>query len=184
VKTGSFRKPAPQAPRRQITSPRVAVVVAAGLLWAALGSSGAIADDRRNPFNDPMLQLTNGMPECPVPEVPIYTGQEFLALAHERSQRGVSCWLAGRCRLSNAYLYDAEIIPRVKIAVHDTARHEKTSVWALGQRRRVWLRGCVQSLAQSKDIEAIVRHLDDVEDVQNEMMIGVHGKPPYRVHAP
>jgi osmotically-inducible protein OsmY len=86
--------------------------------------------------------------------------------------------------LSNAYLYDAEIIPRVKIAVHDTARHENTSVWALGQRRRVWLRGCVQSLAQSKDIEAIVRHLDDVEDVQNEMMIGVHGKPPYRVHAP
>ena len=42
----------------------------------------------------------------------------------------------------------------------------------------------MQNARQSKEIEAIVRHLDDVEDVQNEMMVGVHGKPAYVVRKP
>jgi hypothetical protein len=146
----------------------------------------AIAQEQllRNPFHDPFLQITNGLPGCPVPEEPVYTPDEFRQLEHERSQRGVSCWLAGRCRLPNGYLYDAEIIPRVKRAMDARSGYENTSVWALGQRRRVWLRGCVSSAAQGAEIEAIVRHLDDVEDVQNEMMVGTQGTPPYTVRAP
>ena len=128
-----------------------------------------------------MLQVTRGLPDCPPPEVPLYTVKEFRELAHERSQRGVSCWLAGRCRLPNGYLYDAEIIPRVEIAVNERGRYGDTSVWALGQRRRVWLRGCVQTAEQAAEIEAIVRHIDDVEDVQNELMIGTQGTPRYLV---
>jgi hypothetical protein len=145
----------------------------------------AIAQEQllRNPFHDPFLQITNGLPGCPVPEEPVYTPDEFRQLEHERSQRGVSCWLAGRCRLPNGYLYDAEIIPRVKRAMDARSGYEHTSVWALGQRRRVWLRGCVSSAAQGAEIEAIVRHLDDVEDVQNEMMVGTQGTPPYKVRA-
>lgn len=137
----------------------------------------------RNPFHDPFLQITNGLPRCPVPEEPVYTQDEFRQLEHERSQRGVSCWLAGRCRLPNGYLYDAEIIPRVKRAIDARGGYENTAVWALGQRRRVWLRGCVQSAEQGAEIEAIVRHLDDVEDVQNELMVGTRGKPPYAVRS-
>jgi hypothetical protein len=139
------------------------------------------ADDDvlKNPFHDPMLQVTRGMPDCPEPEQPLYTEKQYRELAHERSQRGVSCWLAGRCRLPNGYLYDAEIIPRVEIAVNERGRYADTSVWALGQRRRVWLRGCVQSAEQAKEIEAIVRQIDDVEDVQNELMVGSKEAPPY-----
>ena len=137
-----------------------------------------------NPFNDPMLQITKGMPGCPVPQVPTYTDDEYRKLAHERSQRGVSCWLAGRCRLPNGYLYDPEIIPRVKIAVDARNGFEDTSVWALGQRRRVWLRGCVNNEKQAQAIVEIVRHLDDVEGVQDEMMVGTQGKPPYPVRKP
>jgi hypothetical protein len=146
----------------------------------------ALAQDQplRNPFNDPFLQITSGLPGCPVPEEPLYTQQEFRQLEHERSQRGVSCWLAGRCRLPNGYLYDAEIIPRVKRAIEARGGYENTAVWALGQRRRVWLRGCVSSAAQGAEIEAIVRHLDDVEDVQNELMVGTRGTPPYNVRLP
>jgi hypothetical protein len=145
---------------------------------------GADNDVLRNPFHDPVLQVTHGMPACPVPEEPLYTEEEYRNLAHERSQRGVSCWLAGRCRLPNGYLYDAEIIPRVAIAVNETTRFADTSVWALGQRRRVWLRGCVRTVEQSTAIEAIVRHLDDVEDVQNELMVGDTGIPKYVVRKP
>ena len=146
---------------------------------------GAAGDDvLRNPFDDPFLQITSGMPGCPVPEVPLYTAEEFRHLDHERSQRGVSCWLAGRCRLNNAYLYDAEIIPRVKTAVLARSEYSETSVWALGQRRRVSLKGCVQSAEQAKELEAIVRHIDDVEDVENELMIGIHAVPTYAVHKP
>jgi hypothetical protein len=145
----------------------------------------ALAQDQllRNPFHDPFLQITNGLPGCPVPEEPVYSPDEFRQLEHERSQRGVSCWLAGRCRLPNGYLYDAEIIPRVKRAIDARDGYEHTSVWALGQRRHVWLRGCVQSAAQGAEIEAIVRHLDDVEDVLNELMVGTQGVPPYNVRA-
>src|SRR5664279_600197 len=126
--------------------PRVAARSAAlAALFASMAPAWCADDDVvKNPFHDPMLQVTRGLPDCPEPEVPLYTVKEFRALAHERSQRGVSCWLAGRCRLPNGYLYDAEIIPRVEIAVNERGRYGDTSVWALGQRRRVWLRGCVQ----------------------------------------
>ena len=145
------------------------------------GAASAEGQTLKNPFHDPILQITHGMPSCPQPEEPVYTIAEYNALAHERSQRGVSCWLAGRCRLSNGYLYDAEIIPRVGIAINQTSDYGQTSVWALSQRRRVWLRGCVQSAKQSKEIEAIVRHIDDVEHVQNELMVGDRGVPVYAV---
>jgi hypothetical protein len=154
-------------------------------LALCLAALPALAQDQllRNPFHDPFLQITNGLPGCPVPEEPVYSPDEFRQLEHERSQRGVSCWLAGRCRLPNGYLYDAEIIPRVKRAIDARDGYEHTSVWALGQRRHVWLRGCVQSAAQGAEIEAIVRHLDDVEDVLNELMVGTQGTPPYNVRA-
>jgi BON domain len=157
-----------------------AVALAAGSIWW-LSADGADSDVLRNPFHDPVLQVTHGMPECPEPEEPLYTEKEYLELAHERSQRGVSCWLAGRCRLPNGYLYDAEIVPRVEIAVNERSRFTDTSVWALSQRRRVWLRGCVRTAEQSSEIEAIVRQIDDVEDVQNELMVGSQGQPKYLV---
>ena len=34
--------------------------------------------------------------------------------AHVRAQHGGSCYRSGRCRLPNSYLYDKEIIPRVR----------------------------------------------------------------------
>ena len=180
-----MRTPKPPGPSGNSCKP--AVILRLGLCLAALlACQGGLGADqvRRNPFNDPFVQLTSGMAQCPVPEVPVYTAEEFKSLAHERSQRGVSCWLAGRCRLHNAYLYDAEIAPRVRVAVLATSRYGGTSVWALVQRRRVWLKGCVQTAAQAREIEAIVRNIDDVEDVGSELMLGTHGVPRYPVHKP
>ena len=146
-----------------------------------LAAGAALAQPRSNVFNDPFLQITAALPACPVPEPPGVTEEEARELAHDRSQRGVSCWLAGRCRLHNAYLYDAEIIPRVQKAIRLDGRFGTTSVWATGQRRWVWLQGCVTSVEQATEAEALVRRIDDVEGVVNQLLIGTEGQPAYRV---
>ncbi len=151
------------------------------LLLLACTRIAAAAESLVNPFNDPFIQATDGLPGCPVPQPPTFTEEEYRAAAHERAQRGVSCWLDGRCRLANAYMYDKEIVPRVKTALKAAGRFDATSVWVLGQRRFVWLKGCVQTRAQASDIERLVREIDDVQQVHNELMIGTEGRPPYPV---
>ena len=59
-------------------------------------------------------------------------------------------------------------------------RYGDTSVWALGQRRWVWLKGCVAKAEQREGLERLVRLIDDVEGVVNELMVGTAGKPPYK----
>jgi osmotically-inducible protein OsmY len=143
------------------------VVVLGG--WAAV----AVADDaRRNVFDDPFVQLTRGLAGCPVPAGPLLTEAEARAQAHGRAERGTSCFRAGRCRLPNSYLYDQEIMPRVRKAVEADGRFERTtSVWATGQRRWVWLQGCVSDAGEAQALEALVRGIDDVEGVVNELAV-------------
>ena len=158
---------------------RRAVALAVATLACNVGAGAQVP--LRNPFNDPQLQITSGLPGCPEPEVPLFSEEAYRAQAHERSQRGVSCWLDGRCRLHNSYLYDAEIVPRVRKAVLAQGRLGDTSVWALGQRRHVWLKGCVRDAAQLKALGALVAAIDDVEAVHLELMVGVAAAPPYTV---
>ena len=141
----------------------------------------ASADERRNFFNDPFVQVTGGLKACPIPAGPLFSDQEARAEEHARSQRGVSCHLAGRCRLPNAYLYDREIIPRVVKAIHADGRFGGTSIWVYGQRRWVWLQGCVGSSSESEELERMVRNIDDVEAVINELSVGVAVRPRYEV---
>ena len=145
------------------------------LLFAALALACSVAptraQERANLFGDPFLQLTAGVPNCPVPEGPKITRAEMLAQSHARVERGTSCYQSGRCRLANAYLYDKEIMPRVKQAVDVDGRFAQTSVWAEGQRRWVWLKGCVQRAEEAQALEQLVRSIDDVEAVVNELVI-------------
>jgi hypothetical protein len=86
----------------------VALAVATGAFGAAQAQEA-----RRNAFDDPFVVVTEGLAGCPPAEGPLLTEDQIRAEAHDRAQRGTSCWLAGRCRLHNAYLFDKEIIPRV-----------------------------------------------------------------------
>ena len=72
----------------------------------------------------------------------------------------------------NAYLYDREIIPRVKQAIEVDGRFANTSLWVEGQRRWVWLKGCAASADQSTEIVRWVRNIDDVEAVINQLTVG------------
>jgi len=142
----------------------------------------AAAQERSNVFGDPFVQLTKGLPGCPVPAGPLLTRDEANAQAHGRSQRGVSCYLDGRCRLMNSYLYDKEIMPRIEIAMRASGRFDAdTSVWALGQRRQVWLKGCVSTPEQARELEQLVRRIDDVEGVVVELMVGTKDEPAYEL---
>ena len=50
-------------------------------------------------------------------------------------------------------------------------RYADTSIWIEGQRRWVWLKGCVRTQAQSRSLEGLARSIDDVEAVINQLEI-------------
>ena len=160
------------------------VLAAAAIALGGLGARAAsMAQERKNYFDDPFVQVTSGLPGCPVPAGPLITIDEMRSVAHGRVERGTSCYRSGRCRLANAYLYDKEIIPRVRQFMLQDDRYADTSVWILGQRRWVYLQGCVASAAQGEALERDVRGIDDVEAVVNQLMVGSIGTPPYPLRA-
>jgi len=138
----------------------------------ALSTVSFAQEERRaNFFEVPFVQVTAAIPGCPQQHEPQITPAEMRAESHYRAERGTSCYLSGRCRLPNSYLYDKEIIPRVKTAILADGRYTDTSVWVEGQRRWVWLKGCVKSQAQALSMEQLVRSIDDVEAVVNELAV-------------
>jgi hypothetical protein len=141
------------------------------VLLSASAAASADEEERANFFNDPFLQVTNAIPSCPKQEGPLITRAQMRAETHWRAERGTSCFRSGRCRLPNAYLYDQEIILRVSKAILADGRFPDTSVWVEGQRRWVFLKGCVRSPEQGLAIEQVVRNIDDVEAVINELVV-------------
>lgn len=147
----------------------------------ALAAVGAHPQESGNLFNDPFVQVTDGMKGCPPPMGPNITREEFRRQEHVRAQHGFSCHRSGRCRLPNSYLYDREIIPRVAQFIREDGRFADTSVWILGERRIVTLMGCVRSREQAEAMERAVSLVDDVMNVVNELSIGTDAKPRYEV---
>jgi hypothetical protein len=146
------------------------ILVAAAFAVGALASP-SLADDRKNWFDDPFARLTSGIADCPVPEGPLMTLAESRTEGHVRSERGTRCYLEGRCRLPNSYQYDKGIMALVRKSVSGDVRWKDTSVWALGQRRWIYLKGCVRTKEQSQDLEHWVKGVDDVDRVINELTI-------------
>ena len=179
--------PVPCRQRKAANGPLVRAIARRGpllvLCLVATAHADGPAPARTNAFNDPFVQVTAAIAHCPVPEGPLYTGQEVREQQHERTQHGTSCYTSGRCRLPNSYQYDAEIIPRVQKYIQYDPRFADTSVWVLGQRRIVTLKGCVQSVEQGRLLEQSVGLVDDVMGVVNQLY--VPGKSPgpvgYRV---
>jgi len=151
---------------------------------AAHAQAASASAERRNWFDDPFIQATHGLPGCPIPDPPLLTEKEMQAEAHWRAERGTSCYKSGRCRLPNAYLYDKEIAPRVVKAIDAAGTFADTSIWVEGQRRWVWLKGCVSTQAQADELERLVRLIDDVEAVIPQLIVGTTmppGIPVYRL---
>ena len=125
---------------------------------------------RVNRGHDPFFQISKAISDCPVPLGPLETEQEWLDDSHYRIERGNSCWVEGRCRLSNAYLYDAEIadavqrrLTNINYAIH---WREQSTLWLTLQRRFIYVQGCVApgfdkqtfltELAKTADVDRVV----------------------------
>lgn len=164
--------------------PRTARAIAVALLLAGTAAAPlrAGADELRNWGNDPFMQLSQDVADCPEPLGPRMTEAEWKADAHWRIETGTSCWLAGKCADSNAYRYDAPLaaalFPTLQ-AAHDTLAG--SSVWVFVQRRVVFLQGCVRDAAQGDALEAIARQGKDVTMAVPAFRIGAGGRVPYRV---
>jgi hypothetical protein len=160
------------------------LALAAGIAQAQAGAAASAPAERRNWFDDPFIAATHGLPGCPVPDPPLLTEPEMQHETHWRAERGTSCYRSGRCRLPNAYLYDKEIAPRVVKAIDAAGTYDNTSVWVEGQRRWVWLKGCVSTPEQAAELERMVRLIDDVEAVIPQLIVGTTmpaGTPVYRL---
>lgn len=148
-----------------------AALLAAAVPALAATPAPPVAAQQENPFGDPFLLITNGIRNCPQAKPPSMTQAQMQAEAHARVERGTRCFFEGRCRLANSYQYDKEIMPRVRKAIAVDGHFKDTSVWALGQRRWVFLQGCVHSKAESQALEKLVRGIDDVERVVNQLTV-------------
>jgi BON domain len=150
---------------------RDAAVALSVFATAVAVSTLALAQERANFFNDPFVQITSGIHDCPIPKGPLITRDEMRVQAHIRAEHGTRCYMSGRCRLPNSYHYDPEIIGRVKKAIEADGRFASTSVWAEGQRRWVTLKGCVRTKSESEALQQLVRSIDDVVNVVNQLVI-------------
>ncbi|SAK74719.1 hypothetical protein [Caballeronia ptereochthonis] len=136
-------------------------------IWAASPVAARADDARINRGNDPFLHVSSAVAGCVAPRGPFETEQEWLDEAHYRIERGNSCWIAGRCRLSNSYDYDKEIAESVTRRLNSLNAsmqwREKTSLWLTIQRRFIYLDGCV---ARDFDKSGFVSALGETADVE------------------
>ncbi|MGN6317972.1 hypothetical protein [Trinickia sp.] len=153
---------------------------AAWPIAVALASHAALADsaDRSNFGNDPFFQISSAVANCPVPLGPFQTKEEFNEESHYRIERGNSCWIEGRCRLSNSYYYDKEIAEAVQRRLanisYTTHWRDHTSLWLMLQRRFIYVEGCVApdfdkdkflfELGKTADVERVIDNTTTTPD--------------------
>lgn len=140
-------------------------VLTASVAWQAgaqVADGGAAREVPQNLFNDPFEQLSHDLPGCPEPVGPRLPESQRSAVAHNRIERGTTCWLAGRCRLPHSADYDPEIaqdlLPRLKAS----PALRGTSLWVYFWARNVHLQGCATDPAQVDALAAIARDHPDV----------------------
>lgn len=155
-------------------------LIAAGLLLLSWGAH-AQEPAEGNLFHEPFLQLSHKIDRCKEPRGPWVTAADVKADTHWRTNSGVSCYLAGKCRLMNSYQYDDGIAERVKATFERDGRFEESSVWAHVQRRLVTLMGCVKDESQKAALIAAMQGIDDVNQVIDQLGVGAEAAPRYTV---
>ncbi|SAL19982.1 hypothetical protein AWB64_01386 [Caballeronia sordidicola] len=146
------------------------------------------AAPRTNHGNDPFFQISTAVAHCPTPLGPVQTDQEWLGDAHYRIERGNSCWVEGRCRLSNAYRYDAEIVDAVQRRLNaiNPATHwrENSTLWLTLQRRFIYVQGCVSKEFDTAKFLTMLGETADVEQVIDNTTASPGKRPlPYKTPA-
>jgi hypothetical protein len=135
----------------------------------------------RNWFNDPFFQISNAIPNCPVPAGPFITFAEKQTQSHHRAERGTTCWLVGKCKLPNAYAYDQDIAENFKSAWSERSPFKNSTVWVTVQGRIIFMEGCVQDRKSLRDIEKFALSIPDVEQAVAFVYSDLSTRPPYKL---
>jgi hypothetical protein len=141
-----------------------------------------------NHYNDPFRQVSSAIAACPTPRGPLMTLAEANAEAHQRIERGTTCFQAGKCKTPNAYQYDPQIAKHAAIALERALQSSpelrRSSVWITVQRRFIFVQGCVSNARHVKRLENVLRALPDVQYVSADMAIIRGDKIPARLPYP
>lgn len=170
---------------------RLISLTAAGMLIAIATQSARAEDqrgDRLNRGNDPFFQVSKSIAGCPEPLGPFITEQEWLDDSHYRIERGNSCWVEGRCRLSNSYRYDNEVAEAVQRRLtninYATHWREQSTLWLTLQRRFIYVQGCVAPGFDKATFLAELAKTADVERVIDDTTADPHAASlPYKTKA-
>jgi BON domain len=147
-----------------VTRPIVlSIVLAAG----AIGHAAHAADD--DYYQDPPpVAATRGIAHCPPPQVRRLTPDQARREAHQRVERGTSCWLAGTCEPGGDYKDDDKVNARVAAALAADARLVTSSLWVETLRKFVTVKGCLADRQQGPVAEALARAVPGVKLVWME----------------
>ncbi|QNM95359.1 BON domain-containing protein [Chitinimonas koreensis] len=147
------------------------LAAAAAAAFVAAGAA-ALADD--NPFDDPFEQAVRGDAACPAPKRPVLDEADLRREAHQRHERGVSCWLARQCEEGGPYKHDHATNAAVVAAIRADARFARSSIWVETLRGYVTLHGCLRSRREQRALEAVIKPLPRVVQVWNHTRVGRH----------
>ena len=73
---------------------------------AALTPTAQDGEPLQTWFDDPFFQLSNAVPDCPVPAGPFTDEADRRVQAHHCADKGTTYWLAGDSEKPDAVLYD------------------------------------------------------------------------------
>ncbi len=136
---------------------------------------------RRNWFHDPFFQISDAVPNCPMPAGPFVTEKERTAEAHHRAERGTTCWLVGKCDRPSSYAYDKDIASAFKSALKANKNNsfEKSTLWVTVQGRVVYIEGCAEDRSLGRKIETFTMALPYVELAVAKIRTDSSSPPPY-----
>ena len=149
------------------------------LALAALTAGAQAGDAVQNWFDDPFFQISNAVPDCPLPAGPFTDEADRHVQAHRRAEKGTTCWLAKECDRPNAYAYDQYIATALRAALN--GRFADTTLWVTVQGRVVYIEGCATRDSVVDEVEAAVRAQPQVQRAIAIIRTDAAARPPYRV---
>ena len=145
---------------------------ATALLWSIALVLPVSAAEPDNPYDDPPpRRATDGIAACAAPVARRLTPEAARREAHQRVERGTSCWLEGKCEPGGDYRHDAQITIDVADAIARDGRFAGTSLWVETLRGFVTVKGCLADAAQGAAVEALVAARPRVKKVWQEAKV-------------
>ncbi|MHA6908831.1 BON domain-containing protein [Ralstonia pseudosolanacearum] len=143
----------------------MAMQIAFAQMPPASGPSGAPGRDLGNGFSAPFVQISQDVPDCPVPRGPLPAGAQARGRAHDRIERGNNCCHAG------AHASDPAIAGAAQQRLRNDPRLRDSTLWIAVQGHVVTLQGCAASARQIDYVAEVLRQLPDVRHVMVDVAV-------------